>query len=68
MMRIGFVMAALAAVVLAGCASGESRQAGSFLNPLCAPDGSVVHTQYANSKGNFDGVKASVEYCPWYKK
>jgi len=69
MMKPSFVVVALAAVLLAGCASsGESRSAGTFLDPWCAPDGSVVYTQYANSKGEFDGVKASPEYCPWYKK
>ncbi len=68
-MKLGFVVAALAAVVLAGCASsGETRQAGTFLNPWCAPDGSVVYTQYSNSKGEFDGLKASPENCPGYKK
>lgn len=67
-MRIGIVAAALTAIVLAGCASGESRQAGSFWNPPCAPDGSVVYTQFANTKGAYDGVKASLENCPWYKK
>ncbi|WP_316979715.1 hypothetical protein [Shumkonia mesophila] len=68
-MKLGFVVAALAAVLVAGCASsGETRKAGTFLNPWCAPDGSVVYTQYANSKGEFDGAKASAENCPWYKK
>lgn len=67
-MKLGVVMTAFAAIVLAGCASGESRPAGSFLNPVCAPDGSVVYTQYANKEGSFDGVKASLENCPWYKK
>jgi len=67
-MRIGIVVAALAAVLVAGCASGESREAGTFLDPLCAPDGSVVYTQYANTKGSFDGVKASHDNCPWYQK
>lgn len=69
MMKLGFVGAALAAVLVAGCASsGETRNAGTFLNPWCAPDGSVVYTQYSNSKGTFDGVKAAPENCPWYKK
>jgi len=68
-MKPGFVVAALAAFLVAGCASsGETRKAGTFLNPWCAADGSVVYTQYANSKGEFDGAKASPENCPWYKK
>ena len=67
-MKRSFVVAALAAVLVAGCAGGEdARSAGTFLDPWCAPDGSVVYTQYANSKGEFDGVKASRENCPWYK-
>jgi hypothetical protein len=68
-MKLSFAVAALAAVLVAGCAGGEdARKAGTFLNPWCAPDGSVVYTQYSNSKGAFDGVKASPENCPWYKK
>jgi len=67
-MKMGFVVVVLSALFVAGCAGGDSRQAGTFLNPWCAPDGSVVYTQYSNSKGSYDGVKASPENCPWYKK
>lgn len=67
-MRIGLVVLALGSVLLAACAGGSSRSAGgSFLNPVCAPDGSVVYRQYANSGGMYDGVKASVENCSWNK-
>lgn len=67
-MRIGLAVLIVSSFVLAACAGGDSRTAGSALNPLCAPDGSVVYTQYANSAGSFDGVKASTENCPWNKK
>ncbi len=66
-MRIGLVVLALSSALLAAC-SGQSRSApGSVLNPVCAPDGSVVYRQYANSEGEYDGVKASTANCPWNK-
>lgn len=66
-MRIGLVVLIVSSFALAACGGGSSRSAGNFLNPLCAPDGSVVYTQYANSGGTYDGVKASHENCPWNK-
>jgi len=57
-------------IVLAGCASGgrDSRSVGSIADPFCAPDGSVVYVQYADSQGNFNEMKASRENCSWNKK
>ena len=52
----------LAGVVLGGC--GEGRKVGSFLEPFCAPDGSVVMYQKPNADGSYDGGKASRENCP----
>lgn len=66
-MRTGIVVAALAALFLTACGGGESRAVGSFLDPYCAPDGSVVFRQYANSQGEYDGGMASRENCTWYK-
>lgn len=63
-MRIGFAVLLLGSFVLSACGGG-SRTVGSFLDPVCAPDGSVVYTQYANTEGTFDGVKASRENCTW---
>ena len=39
---------------------------GSILNPVCAPDGSVVRIEYANSEGNYNGIKADKENCLWH--
>ena len=41
---------------------------GSVFDPVCAPDGSVVRIEYANSQGSYTGIKASKENCLWYKK
>jgi len=65
-MRIGLIVVALGSILLSACA-GDSRTAGSFLNPVCAPDGSVVYRQYANTEGDYEGVKASAANCSWNK-
>ncbi len=66
-MRIGLAVLIVSSFILAACGGTSSRSAGSALDPLCAPDGSVVYTQYANSVGSYDGVKASRDFCPWNK-
>jgi len=38
------------------------------MDPLCAPDGSVVFGQYSNTQGSFETAEASRENCPWNKK
>ena len=48
-----------------GTSSGAPRQVGTFLDPFCAPDGSVVRVQYPNSQGSFAGAEASRENCSW---
>ena len=65
--------AAAAALVLALTAcSGPSRNepasAGSLLNPVCMPDGSVVMNQMANPDGTFGDPRASYDNCSWNKK
>lgn len=66
-MRIGLAVLIVSSFILGACGGTGSRSAGSAFDPLCAPDGSVVYTQYANSAGSYDGVKASREFCPWNK-
>ncbi len=57
--------ALVVALALYGCGGGESRRVGTVLDPVCAPDGSVVRYQFANDQGSFEGVQASRENCPW---
>ncbi len=58
----------LALIALAGCSQGrDSQKVGSVLDPLCAPDGSVVYVQYSDSKGEFNDLKASRANCAWNK-
>lgn len=63
-MRHVIVLAAV--VLLAGCA-GRAEPEGSFLDPVCMPDGSVAFRQLANEKGEFTTPRAKKEYCPWNK-
>ena len=44
------------------------RAATSLLDPVCAPDGSVVRIEFANSSGSFNGINTGHENCLWYKK
>lgn len=56
---------------LSACALGDRAHreaAAGLFNPVCAPDGSVVLIEYANSKGSFESIDTSHENCPWYKK
>ena len=71
-----YVALCAGALLLAGCGmmgGGETQQAGrmepggSFLDPLCMPDGSVVYYEYANQRGEYDEVTASKANCPWNK-
>jgi len=60
---------ALCALALSACVEGrESRKAAGYMDPLCAPDGSVVFGQYSNTQGSFETAEASRENCPWNKK
>ena len=56
----------LVAATLAGC-NGRFDQEGSFGNPSCAPDGSVVFYEYPNANGTYDYLKNSPANCPWNK-
>lgn len=51
-------------VLLAGCA-GRAEPQGSFLDPVCMPDGSVALRQLSNDKGEYTTPVAKKEYCPW---
>lgn len=57
-----FIAAALA---LAACGGGRAEPSGSFIDPVCMPDGSVVYHQYPNSQGTYDATQASRANCPW---
>ena len=72
-MRVFAVLAA--SLLLSACAAvatdeatdteGAPHLVGTLLDPVCAPDGSVVRLQYPNEEGSFDGAMASRENCPW---
>ena len=56
------------ALGLTACSDGRFEPGGSFLNPLCMPDGSVVYYEFPNKAGGYDEVKASTANCPWNRK
>jgi hypothetical protein len=53
-------------VLLAGCA-GRGEPEGSFLDPVCMPDGSVSWRQLPTEKGDFTTPIASKANCAWNK-
>ena len=68
-MRI--VMALLVVAALGACQQPdrEARLANTWLlGPMCAPDGSIVWVEFANSTGDFDDIGTSDENCLWYEK
>ncbi len=54
------------ALLLAAC-SGRAEPQGSFLDPVCMPDGSVSFTQQANADGTYGDPRASKANCSWNK-
>lgn len=65
-----YVALLAATLALAACSSGEqtmgrAEPGGSFMDPLCMPDGSVVYYEYANRAGQYDEVTANKANCPW---
>ena len=62
------VMAIGLAVALSACADSRTEPQGTFLDPVCMPDGSPVNNQLANPDGTFGNPRANHENCPWYKK
>ncbi|MGE5503278.1 MAG: hypothetical protein ACM31L_02535 [Actinomycetota bacterium] len=67
-MILGAAAFAGLAMTLSACNDGRFEPGGSFLDPLCMPDGSVVFYETPNSKGQYDEVRASKANCPWNKK
>ena len=62
------VIGVLIVLGIAACAGTDRahRQAdGSVFDPVCAADGSIVRNEFANSQGNYNGIKTSRENCPW---
>lgn len=60
--------AVMAAALLGLAACGDRAEpGGSFADPLCMPDGSVVWYEYKKKDGTFDETTAKKENCPWYK-
>jgi len=60
-----YVLFIAAVLTLAACGNSRDEPNGSFLDPVCMPDGSVVYRQYPNSSGTFDATQASKANCPW---
>ena len=56
------------AVALSACGAGRAEPGGSFFDPLCMPDGSVVFYEYSRPDGSYDTTTAKRENCPWFKR
>ncbi|MBX9634686.1 MAG: hypothetical protein K2X44_06860 [Magnetospirillum sp.] len=60
-------IAAIGLVLLLAACAGRGEPEGSFLDPVCMPDGSVSWRQLSNDKGEFTTPIASKANCPWNK-
>jgi uncharacterized lipoprotein NlpE involved in copper resistance len=60
------VFAVSAMLILAGCV-GRAEPEGSFLDPVCMPDGSVVFRQLPNDVDQYGQPRASKANCAWNK-
>lgn len=63
---VKWLLAGATALALVACAGDRGTQtAGGVLDPVCAPDGSVVFVTYSNSEQNFETAEASRANCSW---
>ena len=62
-----YVVFLFGVLTLAACGTSRDEPQGSFLDPVCMPDGSVVYRQYPNQSGQYDATQASKANCPWNK-
>jgi hypothetical protein len=63
------LLAATLGLTVAACAEvREVRLVGSYDDPLCAPDGSVVLGVLPNSAGNYQPVMSNTANCPWHQE
>lgn len=61
------ILTSLAMVLLlAGCV-GRAEPEGSFLDPVCMPDGSVAWRQLPTESGDYTTPRATKANCPWNK-
>jgi hypothetical protein len=62
-----YAVLAVTALLIAACSGGRSEPGGSFADPLCMPDGTVVFYEYPSKSGQYDEVTATKANCPWNK-
>ena len=62
------LLAAALGLTVAACSDvREVRLVGSYDDPYCAPDGSVVLGVLPNSAGRYAPIRSNVSNCPWHK-
>lgn len=63
------LLAAALGLTLAACSDiHEVRLVGSYDDPYCAPDGSVVLGVLPNSVGRYEPIRSNVSNCPWHRQ
>jgi hypothetical protein len=60
-------IAAFGLVILLAACAGRSEPEGSFLDPVCMPDGSVSFRQNPTDTGEYATPRATKANCPWNK-
>ncbi len=63
------LLAAALGLTLAACSDiREVHLVGSYDDPYCAPDGSVVLGVLPNSAGRYEPIRSNVSNCPWHRQ
>jgi len=58
---------ALGTLLLLAACGGRDEPGGSFFDPVCMPDGSVVYRQLPTDGQYGDTYQGSAANCPWNK-
>lgn len=61
------IIAVFGLVALVSACAGRDEPGGTFLDPVCMPDGSVAMRQLPNSEGDYTPPIATKANCPWNK-
>ena len=60
--------AALGLLLVLSACGGRDEPGGTFFDPVCMPDGSVVYNQQPYSGDQYGPPQGKKENCPWYKQ
>lgn len=60
-------VAAIGLIIFLSACAGRDEPGGTFLDPVCLPDGSVAMRQLPKDNGEYTTPRATKANCPWNK-